>query len=211
VLVALVPTAVIAMLYWRTLSDNRTQLQESTARLAMVVTEQQTQIEQLRAELRRRLDSAEQPATGSDIAVAVPYGEPPFTGARAQRLRALLERLQAENFQGKIVATSYVGDFCLSGAAATGYAPASADVPARRCDLIGNPFEDMLSAAQRQSPEFAALLNATGASKIRIEIVFGGRKPAAPYPAQNEQLTAGEWNAVAARNNRVEFVSSPAS
>ncbi|HTE42194.1 MAG TPA: response regulator, partial [Steroidobacteraceae bacterium] len=56
VIVALLPTAVIGWLFWRALDDNRAQLQDSTARLAMVVTEQQTQIEQLRAELRKRED-----------------------------------------------------------------------------------------------------------------------------------------------------------
>ncbi|MEA3132987.1 MAG: hypothetical protein QOG17_833, partial [Gammaproteobacteria bacterium] len=30
-----------------------------------------------------------------------------------------------------------------------------------------------------------------------------------PYPQRNESLTAGDWNRVAASNNRVEFAADP--
>jgi CheY-like chemotaxis protein len=208
ILVALIPTAVIAALYWRTLNDNQAQLEQSTSRLAMVVTDQQTQIEQLRAELRKRQDA------GGDIAVvgsneetvAVPYGELPLANARVQRLQAMLGRLQADGFRGKLRVSSFAGDFCLTGNAINGYKLASDELPARRCDLIGNPFDDGLTAAQRQSPEFAnAIANASG--KMRIEVFTEGRKPAVPYPQQSDKLTAGEWNRIAARNNRVEFAA----
>jgi CheY-like chemotaxis protein len=203
-LVALIPTAVIAALYWRTLDDNQAQLEQSTSRLAMVVTDQQTQIEQLRAELRRRQDTEFPAASHNDESIAVPYGELPLAKVRTQRLQALLERLQAEGFRGKLRVSSFAADFCLTGTAINGYKLASDELPARRCDLIGNPFDDGLTAAQRQSPEFAnAIASASG--KVRIEVFTEGRKPAVAYPPHSDSLTAGEWNRIAARNNRVEF------
>lgn len=211
VVAALIPTAVIATLYWRTLDDNQAQLQQSNARLAMVVTEQQTQIEQLRAELRRRQEvEGPLPLAGGDgETVAVPYGEPPFFGERVRRVKLAIDRLRAENFKGTVRAASFTGDFCLSGNAINGYKLARDDLPMRQCDLIGNPFEDGLTAAARQSSEFAGLLTDVPAT-MRIEVLHGGRAPIVPYPERNERTTAGEWNRVAARNNRVEISALPA-
>jgi hypothetical protein len=208
ILVALIPTAVIAALYWRTLNDNQAQLEQSTSRLAMVVTDQQTQIEQLRAELRKRQDvSGDLPVAGpNDESIPVPYGELPLAGARTQRLHAMLDRLQAEGFRGKLRVSSFAGDFCLTGNAINGYKPAQDELAARRCDLIGNPFDDGLTAAQRQSPEFANAI-ASASSKMRVEVFTAGRKSAVAYPAHSDKLTAGEWNRVAARNNRVELAA----
>ena len=212
VVAALIPTAVIATLYWRTLNDNEAQLQQSTARLAMVVTEQQTQIEQLRAELRRRQETAGAatlPGANTDT-ISVPYGEQALYGERVRRLRVMLSRLQAEDFKGVVRVTSYVGDFCLSGAAINGYAPAREDIPMRQCDLIGNPFEDGLTAAARQTPEFEGVLAGVG-DTLRVEALNGGRKPSVAYPDRTDGTTAGEWNRAAARNNRLEIVAESAN
>jgi hypothetical protein len=199
---------VIAALYWRTLNDNQAQLEQSTSRLAMVVTDQQTQIEQLRAELRKRQEAAgETPiATVNVETIGVPYGELPLASSRTQRLVAMLDRLHAEGFRGKLRVASYAGDFCLTGNAINGFKVAQDELPTRRCDLIGNPFDDGISSAQRQSPEFAnAVANASG--KLRVEVFTEGRKPAVPYPTHSDKLTAGEWNRIAARNNRVEIAA----
>jgi hypothetical protein len=42
---------------------------------------------------------------------------------------------------------------------------------------------------------------------LTIVVAHEGRRPAVPYPdgAQLPNLTAGEWNKIAAQNNRVEF------
>jgi hypothetical protein len=211
-LVALVPTAVIATLYWRSLNDNRAQLEESASRLAMVVTDQQTQIEQLRAELRKRMEGgAEIPAvTPAAESIEVPYGEMPLNSRRAARLKAVLDKLNTENFHGKVRISSFIGDFCLSGNALNGYKLAREDLPAKRCDLIGNPYEDALTTEQREPTEIANLLAAArteSGGKMQTEVLAEGRKPGFSYPSQNEKLTAGEWNRVAARNNRVEIAA----
>ena len=107
---------------------------------------------------------------------------------------------------------SFVGDFCLAGNAVEGYSLAADELPARRCDVTGNPFEDGLSGAQRQSLSFAnlaaSIAQETGGD-LRVEVIAAGRRPMAPYPAAADTLTAGEWNRVATRNNRVEFTIEP--
>jgi len=148
----------------------------------------------------------------------VPYGEIPFDRTRLDVLREFLARLESQGFHGVVRIANLAGMFCLSGNSADGFAPAAANLPLSKCDLIGNPFEESLSAQQRQSLAFANLIagvrqRASGA--ITIDLESGGNLPRAstPYPVRTEGLTAGEWNRVAAANNRVEFAaeSSPAT
>ena len=101
-----------------------------------------------------------------------------------------------------------MGDFCLAGAAADGFGVAPGDTPVAKCDLVGNPFDDTLSAAQRQSLEFAnyvGMLQRRTDGNIRVEVVHAGRREPIAYPAQDEKTTASTWNVIAAQNNRVEF------
>jgi len=145
----------------------------------------------------------------------VPYGEIPFDRGRLDVLRDLLAKLEAQGFHGVVKITSLSGLYCLSGNAADGFAPAGANLPASKCDLVGNPFEESLSGQQRQSLGFANLIagvrqRTAGAITVAIENA-GSARPNTPYPARVESLTAGEWNRAAAANNRVEFVPESSS
>ena len=152
------------------------------------------------------------PATRSE---PVPYGEIPFDRGRLEALRDLLTKLEAQGFHGVVKITSLSGQFCLSGNATDGYAPGAASLPASKCDVVGNPFEESLSGQQRQSLAFANLIAGVrqrtgGAITVAIEDA-GTTHPTMPYPARVESLTAGEWNRAAAANNRVEFAAEPGS
>jgi len=145
----------------------------------------------------------------------VPYAEIPFDRGRLDVLRDLLAKLESQGFHGVVKITSVAGLFCLTGNAADGFTLAGAGLAAAKCDLIGNPFEDSLSGQQRQSLAFANLIagvrqRTSGAINVAIES-SGGARPIVPYPAKSELLTAGEWNRVAAANNRVEFTAEPSS
>jgi CheY-like chemotaxis protein len=145
----------------------------------------------------------------------VPYGELPFDRSRLDALRDVLMKLEAQGFRGVVKVASLPGQFCLIGNAADGFSPAAASLPAAKCDLIGNPFEESLSGQQRQSLAFANLVaGVRQRTSGAITVVFdNGAAPraAAPYPARSETLTAGEWNRAAAANNRVEFTAEPSS
>jgi CheY-like chemotaxis protein len=141
----------------------------------------------------------------------VPYGELPFDRTRLDVLRDVLAKLEAQNFHGVVRVTSLPGSFCLTGNATDGFAPASAALPAAKCDVVGNPFEDSLTSQQRQSLAFANLVasvrqRTSGAITVVSENASSPR-PATPYPPRNESLTAGEWNRAGAINNRVEFAA----
>ena len=145
----------------------------------------------------------------------VPYGEIPFDRGRLEALRDLLTKLEAQGFHGVVKITSLSGQFCLSGNATDGYALGAASLPANKCDVVGNPFEESLSGQQRQSLAFANLVagvrQRTGGTITVVIEDAGATRPAMPYPARAESLTAGEWNRAAAANNRVEFAAEPGS
>ncbi len=213
-LLALLPAVIMGVLYSR--NDRSSQaLLEASSRLTSVVEQQQAQLgalqEQIRDAARRQAAATAELEITSEI---VPYGEPPLGGTRLERLRELVDDLAAEGFKGKVKVAAYVGEFCLSGNGSEGYTLASEELPWRRCDLIGNPFDDSLPMAQRQTLEFANLLASLrkrSADTLTIEVAYRGRRPSVPYP-QGERLSkvsAGEWNRIATQNNRVEFVTQP--
>ncbi len=56
---------------------------------------------------------------------------------------------------------------------------AESAIAAQKCDLVGNPYEDSLSEAQRQSVDFAnftaSLRKRTGGA-IEVDVVDAGRR-----------------------------------
>jgi len=139
----------------------------------------------------------------------VPYGEIAFDRSRLEVLRDMLVKLESQSFRGVVKISSSAGLFCLSGNATDGYVPAAAALPINRCDMIGNPLDEALSGQQRQSLAFANLIagvrqRTSGAITVALEST-GTTHAATPYPTRTDSLTAGEWNRVAAANNRVEF------
>lgn len=215
---ALLPTVVLAVLYTRTLDSTKSMMQSNSA-LAQIVSEQQSQLASLQQAAQSRppaFSSSAGMQPGANVeSEFVPYGEPPLAGARLDRLRDLLADLKAGGFRGKVKVATYVGEFCLTGNGIEGYSMAADDMPVKRCDMVGNPYEDGLTAAQRQSLAFANLVSSLrkeSADALTVEVEHEGRQPAVPYP-EGEQLTkftAGEWNRIAAQNNRVEFATQPA-
>ena len=204
-LLAAVPALVLGALLWRTLDANR-----AAAR----------QIADLKARPAAAAPIAKAPSGAPTVLAAgpgreaatviefLPYGEPPFDGARLERLRTIASALETEGFHGRILAESFVGDFCLTGNAYEGFSVADPDLPLAKCALVGNPHDDGLSPAQRQSVAFAnftAGLRQRTNGAIVVEVMNGGRTDPVQYPEQREGMTAGQWNGVATQNNRVEF------
>lgn len=214
--VALLSTLVLAVLYTRSVDATRAALQ-TNAKLSAIVQEQEAQIDLLRADTERRNTiAAIAPASttaGGMRPELVPYGEVPLAGTRLERLRALITELREQGFKGKIKVATYSGEFCLTGNGFEGYSLAADDLPFKRCDVVGNPFDESMSTAQRQSLAFANLLSSLrsdSSDALVVEVQHLGRQPTMPYPDPNQDmLTAGDWNRVAVLNNRVEFSAEP--
>ena len=226
-LLGVIPAVVLGALYWRALDENRaigrqvTELKAEITDLADKVAAMPPPMTFMSPSL---LPSIPQvlPVGGGQAAAAaasttetaplaieyVPFGETPLANGRLERLRAVAAPLEAQRERARIVVESYVGDFCLTGSPADGFVVAEPAVPFQKCDMVGNPFDDSLAPAQRQSVDFAnfvaSLRKRTGGAVV-VETVNAGRRNPVEYPEQAEGSTAGAWNTVAAQNNRVEF------
>lgn len=217
-LLAVVPAAVLGVLYWQALETNR----RFASELEGVRTALQTTIPEALASRSAAVPGGDPaaaaplgeigPPAGPLAIEYVPYGETPLANARLERLRGIVATLEGQRYQGRVVVETYTGDFCLSGSAGEGFTVADPGLLAQKCDLVGNPFDDSLSPAQRQSVDFAnfaASLRQRTAGVIEVEVVNSGRRNPVEYPEQGEGSTAGAWNTVAAQNNRVEFRLAP--
>jgi CheY-like chemotaxis protein len=216
--VALTPTVVLGWLYTQQLKTTQA-LQLDNSNLQTSVDAQQTQLATLQQTLlsyRTTTSGVEAASSAAKVTTEiVPYGEAPLAGSRLERLREMLTQLRAGNFRGKVKISTFVGEFCLTGNGIEGYSMAADDLPIKRCDFFGNPFDDSLPPAQRQSLAFANLvasLRQESGGALTVEVAHEGRRPAVPYPnaEQLPRVTAGEWNRIAAQNNRVEFATQPA-
>ena len=220
-LLAAVPAIILGWLYWQTFLANQqlagdlvkaqsaTAAAQAAATAAAVAAMPAGALPGVTA-----IDGRGGPPPGPIATEYVAYGETPLANARLDRLRGLAATLEAQRFRGRIRIESFVGDFCLTGNAGEGYSVADTDMPAQKCDLVGNPFEDALAAAQHQSVDFAnfaATLRQRTGGAISVDVVNAGRRSQLVYPEQGERATAGERNTIAAQNNRVEFRVIPAA
>jgi CheY-like chemotaxis protein len=201
----------VGFLYWQSL-DTARRVDEARARL-----------ETESAELRRALDRvrdaaalssteavpAAQPGPRRQV-LQVPYGEAPLAPARLEALRALVADLERDGFSGTVRIETVPGVFCLTGDAEAGYSLAEPGLPASRCDLRGNPYDQSLTGAARQPVAFANLTSSlrlrTGGA-IELALVQGPAEHVLePYP-ESASATAGEWNSAALANSRVEVTA----
>ena len=140
--------------------------------------------------------------------IAVPYGDDALSGPRLETIRQMMKRLVARNVRGAVEVRTFPGRYCLVGNATEGFSVAPDELPFSRCNAVGNPHEDSLAPAQRESLGFANLVGefrAETRGALDIQLSSGDvTNIALAYPQVSGPLTAGEWNRAAAANNRIE-------
>ncbi|MGA1461916.1 MAG: response regulator [Steroidobacteraceae bacterium] len=204
----------LSILNWRTVQESA-QAVRARAALERQVASMQADV----ARLEQALKSASSAETGQLPAdpgrvevLQVPYGEAPLAGARLDALRELVAALEASAFAGTLTISSVAGEFCLVGSPEGGYSQAPAELEANRCDLRGNPLQDSFGPIARVPLALANLAASTRQrteNRLRVVIANGSEDLSTqPYPA-GEGVTAGQWNAVALANNRLEISIDP--
>jgi CheY-like chemotaxis protein len=142
------------------------------------------------------------------VTIPVPYAEDALSGPRLEMLRQIMTRLAARDIRGVVEVRTFPGRYCLVGNATEGFSVAPDEVPFSRCTAIGNPHEEALQPAQRESLGFANLVNEFRASTggaLDIQLSSGDATGmTVNYPQVSGSLLAGEWNRAAAANNRIE-------
>lgn len=148
------------------------------------------------------------------IAEAVPYGEIPLSAARLESLHALFARLENEAYRGVVEIRTFRGRFCLDGNANDGYSVAPDDLPLTKCAVLGNPYDELLTATQREPLDFADLVGGFRKAMHQgtdVHVLAGDPGMlAVAYPPVSDTSTAGDWNKAAAANNRIEIRLRPA-
>jgi len=214
-------------------SQTRTALHTANQQLVQLESAQLLQQEQASADisentsLRQQLDTnnqhtARQSAMLYDsitwaINQSSPYDirEEAYSDRRLAIVQELVTRLSALGFTGIVQLDSHLGEFCLNGNEVDGYTLPPADLPVTECELIGHPLQDLPSLGSRQSIAFANFLSTSplvNNSDIDIELVpHLYSRPLADYPPRHEDISAYEWNRIAARNNRVDVSLIPAT
>jgi hypothetical protein len=144
---------------------------------------------------------------------AVPFDERPLNAARTEQLGQLLDQLRAADFRGTVRVETHLGEFCMVSDAAGVYSLADPEAPLTACAFIGHPLDNSTLLGDRQTEAFRTFLNESpliNGSGITLEFIAQDRVGSAPrlaYPVNAE--TAGDWNRVAAQNNRVEYTLLP--
>ena len=142
------------------------------------------------------------------------YDRPAFDDRRLQQLRELLEHLQSVGFRGTVRLASHLGEFCLSADRLGTLILAPERTPVTACCTIGHPLDGSSFPGERQTPSFAAFLEDRPPTVRGISLDVQALDRFAStrrYPYPEGEATAGAWNAVAARNHRVEYAFIRAS
>jgi CheY-like chemotaxis protein len=149
-------------------------------------------------------------ALARPLVLEVPYGGDALGGSRLDVIKKTLDRMVADRVSGVVQIRTFAGRFCLKGDPVNGYVLASRKLSFAKCDVVGNPADDALPPAQRMPLALANLIagirNSTHGA-LDVETSVGD--PAdirTPYPAVNDDLTAGEWNQAGKANNRIEIL-----
>jgi hypothetical protein len=143
--------------------------------------------------------------------LSVAYGDAPLASARLAAIGGWIADLERRGFAGVARVSVSAGEFCLTGNPGEGYTPAPGELPANRCDVVGNPADDAQRAGDREPAAFVALASALrerSHGDIDLRLVWVNRTGAVGYPPATD-ANASQWNAVAQSRNVVELVADP--
>ena len=140
------------------------------------------------------------------------YDELPLSDTRVGLVRDLVVRLDQAGFKGTVRLDTHVAEFCLERSDGILRVPRD-DAPAARCEVVSYSPEYAFNLSKRQSVGFARFLaSPLPQGNVRVEIVPHGKdRPLFAYPNIHAVQTAGEWNRIARRNQRVEATLLPSS
>jgi CheY-like chemotaxis protein len=220
----ILPILVFMVLFWQMKEQRDAALAESSMRAAAVeqqlnaATSEATDLmsdidEERRRAIVRYLGSlgALQWALNRDN--RVPFGETALDDARVDKLNELLTHLVSLGFRGTVRLELHLGEFCLVSGSDGAWRLAPADTPVEGCSLVGHPLDNSVSPSERQSVAFANFLAVSplvNESGIEVEVVANGRADSVRrFPYSSNLATAGQWNAIAERNNRIEYILLP--
>lgn len=139
------------------------------------------------------------------------YDQLPLDDQRLALVRELVARLTQAGFEGVVRLETHVGEFCLTRDGFGGFKLPEPTAAIADCEIIDYSAEQATTLGRRQSPAFSRFLVQSNARvPVRVEVVsYGNERPLVRYPNVSTLRTAGEWNNIAARNQRVQIAIVP--
>jgi CheY-like chemotaxis protein len=142
------------------------------------------------------------------------FGDIPFDDKRRAILQQIVRILELANVGAEIELRAHVGEFCRVYADSGKAVLPAGDLPIEQCDMIGYESGEAQALASSQSLDFRLFVEQVNraAGDISIKLVpVGIFEAASAYPADSGIPLAGDWNQIAAHNQRVEILLRPAA
>ena len=205
-------TVVFAYLYY----DSQSLLAQANARISLLADSLRTDASPPAA-VSTDLSAVDSTAVlellewGLSQAEDYPFMETALDDRRAQLLTAIAQRLRSFGIEATIAVDVHVGRHCMSlGPGGVLILPPAAQLLVD-CQQIGWPDAEALAYGAQQTLPFANAIALESRDRtVRFEIVsHGASQPRSAYPSFTQGLTAGEWNEIAASNQRVEVRIRP--
>ncbi|MEL7536304.1 MAG: response regulator [Pseudomonadota bacterium] len=218
-------TVAFAWLYWRAetkwqqaeaqiaeLSTERLALREQTADGTVAL---QTSLNEERAALRERYQSALNLVAWSfNNGGRYAWNSIPLDDLLTDRLSELVRQLEALDFKGTLVVETHVGNFCTVADGSGLVTLAPGDLGVAGCTSSNLDIAEADRIGSQQTVAFANLVETvseqTGGDISIAVSTLANMQPRVAYP-DPATASAGQWNAVAAANQRIEIRLDPIS
>lgn len=149
----------------------------------------------------------------SSIDMHFGYEESPLNARQVQGIQELIERLSESGFTGTVGLNIHFGNFCLKAEpVADEWQLAGDDMVLAGCTFYEDIKAETVPEAYLSIPyiqfEESSISILSGEIQVNLDLA-GFNEPTLRYPELNTISTAREWNAIAARNNRltIDFLS----
>jgi len=137
----------------------------------------------------------------------------PFNDQRLVSVNEIAQRLHEEGFEGVVHMTAHAGDFCMIKDERGQITLAPDDLPVTECQGFGYEEARLRRQGGLQTAAFAKHVQGeplVEGSRIRLVAEPAVESvPLVEYPPLDETMTAGEWNAIARENQRIEIKLLP--
>lgn len=147
------------------------------------------------------------PAWRRQLSTHYAWGTTALDDVRALELGSLFGELKESGFTGTVFIDVHTGRYCMNYGSGGDLQLAPPEQPAATCEVIAEPGMQGTELATRQTAAFRSMVaSATRDGQLRVEaLAHGSSRPLIDYPLLDYSVTAGDWNSVAASNQRVSL------
>ncbi len=141
-----------------------------------------------------------------NVNTQIAFGEIPLGDQRIYMLGELLALLKAANFNGAVFLDIHLGNFCVVEDPSGGFILPEPESNLEDCVLLANRVPEVTVNDQVSVGFLNYLHSAPILMEGNIEVELSSQAYSIPrytYPSVSNAISAGEWNAIAQKNNRI--------